>query len=403
MKPLSLYIHIPFCEQKCNYCDFLSFPAQDGVRSAYLTALKHELLFRAKDFGKEGEDAREIISAYIGGGTPSVLEADQIDEILRILYTYYEIAKDCEISMEVNPGTVDFEKLKAYRVAGINRLSIGCQSMQDEELQKLGRIHTKEDIHTTYQAAREAGFTNINIDLMSALPDQSFDDYIDSVAQVVDLQPEHISAYALILEEGTPFYEEYSEEVRDEDLDLEMYEETCKYLTGHGYEQYEISNYARKCESGCDTEASGQEACTPLQDHDYRCRHNVVYWKRGEYLGLGLGASSLISETRFRNTEDIDAYIAADGNADTMMEDMEVLNYHARMEEFMFLGLRMTEGISIRDFEETFHHPIRRIYAKAIDNLVSDGLLTVEGDRISLTRTGINVSNYALAQFLFDE
>ena len=385
MVPLSIYIHIPFCEQKCNYCDFLSFPAEDAVRTAYFTALKNELFYRSEDFGKDAVDAREIISVYFGGGTPSVADAEVICDILRIVFTHYKVADDCEISIEVNPGTVDAKKLKAYLEAGINRLSIGCQSMHDEELRQLGRIHTKDDIIKTYQAARDAGFTNINIDLMSALPDQSFDDYMDSVAQVVALRPEHISAYALIIEEGTPFYEEYSEEVRDEDLDVEMYEETRKYLTGHGYAQYEISNYERQ------------------DDVSRRCRHNVVYWKRGEYLGVGLGASSLISETRFRNTEDIDAYIAADGNADTMTEDIEVLNYHARMEEFMFLGLRMTEGISIRNFEETFHHPIRRIYAKVIDNLVRDGLLIVEDDTMRLTETGINVSNYALAQFLFDE
>ena len=385
MKPLSLYIHIPFCVQKCDYCDFLSFSATDGEKAAYVNALIDELNAASVTLGAAAGE-REVISVYIGGGTPSAIPAEDIVRILGAVREGFFMDPDCEISMEVNPGTVTVENLNVYRAAGINRLSVGCQSMHDNELKLLGRIHTKQDILNTFHAARDAGFTNINIDLMSALPDQKYDDYMDSVAQVVALHPEHISAYALMLEEGTPFYEEYSEEVRNEDLDLQMYMETYKYLSAHGYERYEISNYARK-----DAHAS------------YRCLHNVVYWRRGDYLGLGLGASSLIDEVRFHNAEDYDAYLAADGNPDTLHEDIEELDYHARMEEFMFLGLRMTEGISIRNFEETFHHPIRRIYAKAIDSLTEEGLLVVQGDTIRLTDTGINVSNYALARFLFDE
>lgn len=386
MKPLSLYIHIPFCEQKCNYCDFLSFSAEEAEKAAYMRALTEELSAASLIYGREA-GTWEVISVYFGGGTPSVIATEEIAGIMELLRTRFQMSADCEVSIEVNPGTVTGEKLSAYRNAGINRLSIGCQSMQDEELQLLGRIHTKAEFIETFHAARNAGFDNINIDLMSALPDQKYDDYMDSVAQVVDLHPEHISAYALIIEEGTPFYEEYSDEIRDEDLDLQMYMETNKFLSAHGYERYEISNYARR-DSG---------------DISRRCRHNVVYWKRGDYLGTGLGASSLIDEVRFRNTEDLDTYIAAGGNPDTLHEDIEVLNFHARMEEFMFLGLRMTEGISMKAFEATFHHPIRRIYAHAIDDLTEEGLLAVEGDTIRLTDTGINVSNYALARFLFDE
>ena len=381
MKPLSLYVHIPFCIQKCDYCDFLSFPADDGAHAAYFAALENELSAHSLTFGKDKGDY-EVVSIFFGGGTPSAVNETYIERILTLVRTHYALASDAECSIEVNPGTVSKEKLRVYHHAGINRISIGCQSMQEEELQTLGRIHTKEDVIKTFKAARAAGFQNINIDLMSALPDQTFDSYMDSVAQVVALAPEHISAYSLILEEGTPFYEEYSEEVRDEDLSLEMYQETTRYLKEHGYEHYEISNY---CLDG------------------YRCRHNVVYWTRGEYLGTGLGAASLICETRFRNTEDFDAYIAANGDPETIREDVEALDYHARMEEYMFLGLRMIEGIRASDFEKTFGHPIRRIYAKAIDELTKDGLLAVHGDQICLTPTGVNVSNYALARFLFDE
>lgn len=388
MKPLSLYIHIPFCARKCSYCDFLSFPATEGEKAAYVNALIDELNAASVTLGKAA-GLREVISVYIGGGTPSAIAEEEIARIMETVRERYTLSGDCEISMEVNPGTVTPAELLVYKKALVNRLSIGCQSMHDNELKLLGRIHTKEDILNTFHAAREAGFQNINIDLMSALPEQRFDDYMDSVAQVAALHPEHISAYALMLEEGTPFYEEYSDEIRDEDLDLEMYMETFRYLAAHGYERYEISNYARVGDT------SGSVS--------YRCRHNVVYWKRGDYLGLGLGASSLIDETRFHNTEDYDAYIASAANLETLREEVEHLNYHARMEEFMFLGLRMTEGISITEFEETFRHPIRRIYAHAIDNLTEDGLIEVSGDRIRLTETGVNVSNYALAQFLFDE
>ena len=392
MKPLSLYIHIPFCVQKCDYCDFLSFSATDGEKAAYVNALIDELNAASVTLGAAAGE-REVISVYIGGGTPSAIPAEDIVRILGAVREGFFMDPDCEISMEVNPGTVTVENLNVYRAAGINRLSVGCQSMHDNELKLLGRIHTKQDILNTFHAARRAGFTNINIDLMSALPDQKYDDYMDSVAQVVALSPEHISAYALMLEEGTPFYEEYSDEIRDEDLDLQMYMETNRYLSAHGYERYEISNYARLSD----------DAGERTNNDAYRCLHNVVYWKRGDYLGCGLGASSLIDEVRFHNTEDFDAYIASAGNPDTLHEDIEELDYHARMEEFMFLGLRMTEGISVKNFEETFHHPIRRIYAKAIDSLKEEGLLAVEGDTIRLTDTGINVSNYALARFLFDE
>ena len=222
MKPLSLYIHIPFCAQKCNYCDFLSFPATEGEKTAYVNALIDELCAASVTLGKAA-GLREIVSVYIGGGTPSAIAEEEIARIMETVRERYALSADCEISMEVNPGTVTPAKLLVYKNALINRLSIGCQSMHDNELQLLGRIHTREDILNTFHAAREAGFQNINIDLMSALPEQRFDDYMDSVAQVAALHPEHISAYALMIEEGTPFYEEYSDEIRDEDLDLEMY------------------------------------------------------------------------------------------------------------------------------------------------------------------------------------
>ena len=264
--PIEIYIHIPFCVKKCDY---------------YVQALLREI-----DAVKEGK-GRSVSSIFIGGGTPSVLDAGFIGEILNRIRNKFQIQNDAEITIEANPGTADYGKLQAYRDYGINRLSIGLQSPDDRELKILGRIHNYEQFLETYKKARKAGFDNINVDLMSAIPDQTYKGWEKNLRTVAELEPEHISAYSLIIEEGTPFAARQLN-LPDEDTEYNMYEATARILKEYGYKQYEISNYAKK----------GLE-----------CRHNKGYWQRTDYLGLGLGASSLLDHMRFSNTADMKEYI----------------------------------------------------------------------------------------------
>ena len=263
--PMEIYVHIPFCIKKCDYCDFLSGPSGPKKQADYVDALLEEI--NAAEEGK----GRSVSSVFIGGGTPSVLDERFIGEILNHIRRKFQIADHAEITIEVNPGTADRNKLQAYRTYGINRLSIGLQSPDDRELKILGRIHNYEQFLETYRSARDAGFDNINIDLMSAIPDQTYEGWIHNLRTVAGLEPEHISAYSLIIEEGTPFASR-TLSLPDEDTEYNMYEATVQILREYGFEQYEISNYAKK----------GRE-----------CRHNVGYWIRQDYLGFGLGASSL--------------------------------------------------------------------------------------------------------------
>lgn len=379
---LEIYIHIPFCIRKCAYCDFLSFPAGEKDRQSYVDALLDEI-YGAKEKG----DAATI---FFGGGTPSVLPGKEIVRIMDAVRAKYYVPQDAEITLEANPGTLDREKLEGWRKAGINRLSIGLQSAENAELKALGRIHTWEAFLESYQMAREAGFRNINIDLMSALPGQSAHTWRETLRKVTALEPEHISAYSLIVEEGTPFYERYAGDVRrrekglpceflpSEDEERQMYYDTEKILKADGYRRYEISNYARD---------------------GFECRHNCGYWERENYRGFGLGASSLIDEVRFHNTENIKDY----QNHVFGREDEERLGIEAQMEEFMFLGLRLMRGISVKDFEEKFHTPYRNVYGKISRELEEKELLLQENGRVFLTERGIDISNYVLSEFLLSE
>ena len=279
MKNISLYIHIPFCVRKCHYCDFLSAPCDDETRQTYVEVLCTEIQQRAEQFKD-----KKVDTIFFGGGTPSILSIEQTKQIVSTIRKYFQILPDTEISMEMNPGTVDRKKLETYKKLGINRLSIGLQSADNEELKILGRIHTWEDFLQTWELVREVGFDNVNIDLMSALPGQTVESYEGTLRKVLALKPEHISAYSLIVEEGTLFYEWFesdnekekrvtNKKLPDENTDRQMYELTKKLLEEQGYYRYEISNYALK---------------------GYECKHNIGYWKRKEYLGLGLGAASLL-------------------------------------------------------------------------------------------------------------
>lgn len=374
-KPLSIYVHIPFCVQKCAYCDFLSAPATDEVQEQYLYQLMQEIQKRAEQYAQD----YIVKTIFIGGGTPSCVSVSLLCEVLAKLKQYFVVEEQAEISMECNPGTVTEDALKAYRKAGINRLSIGLQSTQDTLLKKLGRIHTYEQFLATYDAARKAGFENINIDLMSALPEQSLADYEQTLEDVLALCPEHISAYSLIVEEGTPFYD-MDLKLPDEDTERMMYERTKQILGEKGYERYEISNYAK----------AGKE-----------CRHNLVYWQRGEYLGVGLGAASLMKdagqkEIRLKNNSDLNAYL----NGDISYEEEEVLSRRDAMEEFFFLGLRQMKGVSLIEFAEQFGEDTIEWFEEAIVTSIQDGLLEQDGEWLRLTEKGIDVSNVVFERFL---
>ncbi|MBQ8039109.1 MAG: oxygen-independent coproporphyrinogen III oxidase [Lachnospiraceae bacterium] len=375
MKKLGLYIHIPFCIKKCNYCDFLSAPATKQVQMAYMEALQREIEEKATEYSDWSVD-----TVFIGGGTPTGVPYETIVQMMEIVGNVFHLEKDCEITMECNPGTVTKEALLAYAAAGINRLSIGLQSADNELLKILGRIHTYEQFLETYKWAREAGFQNINVDIMSGLPGQTLRQYEDTLRKVTELDVEHISAYSLIVEEGTPFYKLYEEDkldLPDEDCEREMYYKTKEVLNEAGLNRYEISNYAKG---------------------GYECKHNVRYWIRQDYLGLGLGAASFIENTRYKNTEWLDEYLLEN----KYMEKTEVQNLSKAecMEEFMFLGLRMTKGVSKTKFFEEFGKSMDDVYGSPLVKLKEQGLIQEDGEFVSLTEYGLDVSNRVWVEFL---
>lgn len=371
---MEIYIHIPFCAKKCEYCDFLSGPAGGKEQRAYVQALLKEI--RAAEEGQ----GRSVSSIFIGGGTPSLLKEDLLGSILNEIYKKFNLEPGAEISIEVNPGTVSSKKLEAYRRMGINRLSIGLQSTDDRELKTLGRLHNYAQFLETYQAAGNAGFDNINIDLMSALPDQTYEGWVANLRRTAELSPAHISAYSLIIEEGTPFAMRELN-LPDEETEYRMYEDTAAILEEYGYEQYEISNYAKK---------------------GRRCRHNVGYWTRCDYLGLGLGAASLWGKKRFSNTADMEEYLRNSAFPERIRLMEPVLSKEDEMAEFMFLGLRMTEGVSETAFRQGFGVEMREIYGEVLKKYTGMELLEEKDGRIFLTRKGIHVSNSVMSDFLLE-
>lgn len=373
-KNLELYIHIPFCMKKCAYCDFLSGSATDEQKQAYLDALILEIQ-NCGDFSEY-----EVSSIFFGGGTPSVFSGAWIAQIMAEIRDKFQFQENAEITIEANPGTVDMEKLTYYRKAGINRVSFGCQSSDNTELKLLGRIHTWGGFLESYELARMAGFENINVDLMSGLPGQTVTSWEETLRKVAALQPEHISAYSLIIEEGTPFYEmEEQLHLPEEDAERLMYEQTAKILKSYGYEQYEISNYAKEGKA---------------------CQHNIGYWTGVEYLGLGLGASSLVNHCRFSNTNHMEEYLKYSHKPEQIRQDIQLLSQQEEMEEFMILGLRMNCGVSESEFLERYHCGIDDVYGPVLEKYVSGGFLVRENGRIFFTREGISVSNVILADFL---
>ena len=409
MKELELYLHIPFCERKCAYCDFLSAPADLPVRISYIKKLQEEIAYYGAQYGEY-----QVSSIFFGGGTPTILEGYQLAVILETVKEHFNITTDAEITVECNPGTLTAGKAEKLVQAGFNRLSMGLQSADDRELQLLGRIHNFAQFLESYDLARKAGFRNINVDLMSALPGQTLKSWQDTLQKVTALRPEHISAYSLIIEEGTPFYERFAEDERireegghprllpEEDVERQMYELTETFLHTKGYERYEISNYAKP---------------------GYECRHNCGYWTRKDYLGLGLGASSLVEHQRFQNTSELKTYLEqeyspqCEGQHERIAETIqlqeeagltqtghhihiETLDKKSEMEEFMFLGLRLMAGISRQQFEDTFRVTLESVYGEVLRKLKGEQLIEEVAGYVRLTEHGIDVSNYVLAEFL---
>ena len=409
MKELELYLHIPFCERKCAYCDFLSAPADLPVRISYIKKLQEEVAYYGAQYGEY-----QVSSIFFGGGTPTILEGYQLAAILETVKEHFNITTDAEITVECNPGTLTAGKAEKLVQAGFNRLSMGLQSADDRELQLLGRIHNFAQFLESYDLARKAGFRNINVDLMSALPGQTLKSWQDTLQKVTALRPEHISAYSLIIEEGTPFYERFAEDERireegghprllpEEDVERQMYELTETFLHTKGYERYEISNYAKP---------------------GYECRHNCGYWTRKDYLGLGLGASSLVEHQRFQNTSDLKTYLEqeyspqCEGQHEHIAETIqlqeetgltqtghhihiETLDKKSEMEEFMFLGLRLMAGISRQQFEKKFQVTLNSVYGEVLRKLNGEQIIEEVAGYVRLTEHGIDVSNYVLAEFL---
>lgn len=405
---MGIYIHIPFCVKKCNYCDFLSFAADEAVKSLYVEALIKEIRTYGQLYGKNGTIASSLISSvFFGGGTPSALESECIFKIMSALHDCFDLSPSAEITMECNPGTVNLLKLSDYRNMGINRLSIGLQSACNDELKALGRIHSFEDFIESFKGARKAGFYNINIDIMSALPGQTISSYKKTLDKVLSFEPEHISAYSLIIEEGTPFFNIYNNykadsgfsPLPDEDTEREMYYMTDELLETKGFNRYEISNYSRE---------------------GFECKHNLGYWSRSFYLGFGLGASSFVNNLRFKNISDIKNYIdictslspeksnkaknltISSGYEDKLIdkEELITLSKTDAMAEYMYLGLRKIKGVSISEFFHTFGLKLDSVYGDVLDKHLKYGLIAIVNDNISLTKKGLDISNYILSDFI---
>ena len=433
---LGLYIHFPFCVRKCSYCDFLSAPGGDAMKSAYTDALVREIRTWKK------VPTVPVDTVFLGGGTPSVMDPEDLQRVMDAVRDSFTILPDAEITMEMNPGVYE-DRLFSFLSRNVNRVSCGLQSVHSNELKKLGRIHSFEDFKVCYQKLRDAGIRNINVDLMFALPGQTGAGWTETLSTVARMGPEHISAYSLIIEEGTPFYDLAERgllDLPDEDCEREMYASVGETLARFGYSRYEISNYAKP---------------------GFACSHNVRYWKRKDYLGLGLGAASMmraasmrsagdqdpftrqgtarteskfheilsgpVGEFRWNCTDDIQVYIkeagrqtpvyakacvlAEDAFADANLSDKTTRNFTRlsmkdAMEEFMFLGLRMTEGVTDQDFRQSFGLEIMDVYGETVKDLTKKGLLAVETEngrtRIALTSRGTDLSNTVLSEFLLD-
>lgn len=388
-KNIGIYIHIPFCKKKCEYCDFKSYVGKENLIDRYIKWVNHELKEVGEgnkiDYENNIDDLIIVKTIYIGGGTPSILPPKYISDILRTVKENYTIDNEnLEVTIEVNPGTVDEEKLMEYKKCGVNRLSIGLQATQNRVLNVLGRIHTYNDFLVTYNSARKIGFDNINVDLMLGIPGQSLEDVQESVEKIIKLSPEHISTYSLIIEEGTPFYKKLEKNeinLPGEEIERKMYWLVKRKLEDAGYVHYEISNFAKR---------------------GYESKHNLACWNQEEYVGVGAAAHSYTNNVRYSNICEIEEYI------NNYENDMETNNFEfhekqtkdSKMKEFMMLGLRKINGIKIQDFKNKFGENPIYLYRKELDKLVNENLLEIDGDVIKLTEKGLDLANLVWEEFV---
>ncbi|MDZ5130210.1 radical SAM family heme chaperone HemW [Clostridium perfringens] len=376
MDKISLYIHIPFCAQKCLYCDFPSFARKDHLRKAYIEALNKEIISL-----REKLNNLEINTIFIGGGTPSVLEADELECLLKEV-AKLDMAKDIEYSMECNPGNLTEEKLKVMKKYGVNRISMGLQAKQDNLLKGLGRIHNYKTFKENFLLAKKVGFNNINVDLMFGLPNQRLNEWEETLREIISLDPAHISAYSLIIEEGTAFYNLYENDklkLPTEEEERKMYHLAKKILEENGFNQYEISNYAKE----------GKE-----------CRHNLAYWNMDNWIGVGSAAASYINGKRIKNISSVEEYINSINEKREAVEEIINNSKNDNMEEFMFMGLRKINGIDENEFKNRFSMNINDVYGEILNKYIGEGLLIRESGRIFLSEKGIEISNIIMADFL---
>ncbi len=373
MKPLGLYFHIPFCPYRCHYCDFLSFAKHEEEIPAYVKALVSDLKF----FSESCRDY-EIRTIFLGGGTPSLLSAEQIEAILSAVQTFFHTSCALEITVESNPGTITFEKLSSYLSLGVNRLSFGVQALQNHHLKRMGRIHTAEEAEQGFNLARKAGFQNINTDLIFGLPNQTLEEWENTLGQVLQWAPEHISMYGLQIEEGTPFSTDHKQGILTlpgEEIEASMYEKGIEFLREQGYDQYEISNFAKP---------------------GFECRHNLIYWMNEEYLGIGLGAVSYLNKKRFWMTRNLLKYLKGEERA----IGEEVLPVKKEMGETMMLGLRLLQGVSNLSFFNRFGKKIQDVYKKQISKYSPSGLLEWKNENLCLSLSGMMIANEIIQDFI---
>lgn len=370
MNKLSLYIHIPFCESKCKYCDFTSFKGNDEMINSYIKALGKEIEIYSKNINKE-----KVKTIFIGGGTPSSINPKYIEFILDKVYKNYNMDSLEELTIETNPGTIDLEKAKIYKQMGVNRVSMGAQSFNDNILKNLGRIHNEKDIYSTIDLFRRVGIENLNLDLMFSLPNQSLDDMLISLKKAIDLEIPHISNYSLILEKGTVLYNEYKNgkyPYIQEDLDRDMYHKSNEILINSQYNHYEISNFAKK---------------------GYECNHNLVYWNIEPYIGLGVSSHSNLYEERFANTNNIRKYIVELDGGKLPIETREKISIEEEIAEYAIMGFRKIDGINITDFEKRFNLNFNDYFKYEIEKNLKLELINVENNYIKLTSKGLDLSN----------
>lgn len=378
MEELGIYIHIPFCKQKCFYCDFCSFANKNEMQGKYVETVINEI----KNITHK--EKYTVTTIYLGGGTPSILNPDYIKSILQEIKSSFEILDDAEITIEINPGTVNEEKLKKYKEYGINRLSIGLQSANDKILKKIGRIHDYKQFEETFFYARKCGFKNINVDLMIGLPTQAVENVKQTLEKIIQKNPEHISVYSLIIEEGTIIEKLINEnklQLPDEETERIMYWTVVNELKENGYNQYEISNFSKKT---------------------YESKHNTNCWKQKQYIGLGTSAHSYLNKKRYSNTNNIEEYIKniQENNISKNITIHEEQTEESTMNEYMLLGLRMIQGININEFKQKFKIDPTIKYKETLEKLQKENLIQITKTSIKLTKQGIDFGNIVWEEFI---